>query len=574
MNRLADYLSLHLLRRIDLRQRLAAAFVLLALLPLAIAGYLACAETTRAATARTRLYASEVLRQVAANIQLEMARMESDSEAMVLSDRVQAALTQYAGDKQMERSAARSDLTRVLLERYGAFDFINQKYFLDQDNKIMDTQVFSTLGRGVVRFVAHAPKLRGRPYWGVYDNGIGQNSLVLLRAIYNKSSNRLVGNLFIGVQPSHFAAIFEEVNLGSGGGLLMLDGQHGTPLAKAPASAADPMVEPALAADIKRSLLRNQASGSALYPAKGAQGGYLALYAQVAGTSWFVVGTIPLETLAADTQALREQLVLVGLACLAAALALALLVARSIARPLDALAHGMHATGTGDTAARVQAEGEDELTALAQAFNQMAGRVDRQHRLLEQRASEHTRELAAANGKLAVLSMTDGLTGIANRRRFDDALAAELQRATRAHSPLALVMLDLDFFRNYNELYGHQQGDACLRRLARLLESHTRRAGDLAARYGGEEFALIAADTDSQAALALADKLRAGFEALQLPHEGSPLGCITISIGAAVVVPDEALTPALLARLAEQAVQRAKEQGRNQVVLADRRVEL
>ena len=574
MNRLADYLSLHLLRKIGIRHRLVGAFVLLALLPLAIAACISYVESTRAIAARARLYATEVVRQVATNIQLEMAKMESESEAMVLSDRVQTALTQYAGDNQMERSAARADLTRVLLEHYGSFDFINQKYFLDQDNKIMDTQVFSTLGRGVVRFVIHAPKLHGRPYWGIYDNGIGQNSMVLLHAIYNKDNNRLVGNLFIGVRPTHFSAIFEDVNLGSGAGLLMLDGQDGTPLAKAGGDAADPVIEPALAADIKRSLLHNQASGSAAYPAKGAQGGYLAVYSQVAGTSWFVIGTIPFEALTTEAQAVRDQFVLVGLLCFAAAIALAALIARSIARPLDALVHSMRETETGNYAKRMQAEGKDELTVLAQKFNEMASKVDQHHLLLEERVVERTRDLAAANDKLAALSMTDGLTGIANRRRFDEALAAELQRAARSRSPLALVLLDVDFFKTYNDLYGHQEGDACLRRLARLLESHTRRAGDLAARYGGEEFALIAADTDTAAAVALAGALRAAFEALQLPHEGSPLGCITASFGVAVVVPDEDSTPEALVRMADQAMYRAKGQGRNQVVLAGRKAEV
>ena len=100
-------------------------------------------------------------------------------------------------------------------------------------------------------------------------------------------------------------------------------------------------------------------------------------------------------------------------------------------------------------------------------------------------------------------------------------------------------MLDVDFFKNYNDCYGHQEGDDCLRRVAGLLQSHARRASDLAARYGGEEFVLIAADTDADSALALAETIRAAFEALQLPHERSPLGCVTASIGVVSLVPDE-----------------------------------
>jgi diguanylate cyclase (GGDEF)-like protein len=181
---------------------------------------------------------------------------------------------------------------------------------------------------------------------------------------------------------------------------------------------------------------------------------------------------------------------------------------------------------------------------------------------------ERTRDLAEANDKLAALSMTDGLTGIANRRRFDEALEKELQRAARAHAPLALLMLDVDYFKRYNDFYGHPRGDACLRRLAALLQSHARRGGDLAARYGGEEFALIAANLDPEGALALAEAIRAEFEALRQPHERSPLGRVTASIGVVALVPDEADSGEAMLRMADQALYRAKEQGRNQVAMA------
>ena len=166
--------------------------------------------------------------------------------------------------------------------------------------------------------------------------------------------------------------------------------------------------------------------------------------------------------------------------------------------------------------------------------------------------------------------MTDALTGIPNRRRFDDVLASELNRAVRSGQPLALMMLDVDFFKNYNDHYGHQDGDACLRKVARLLHSHARRASDLVARYGGEEFVMLAADTDADSALGLAETVREALEALGLPHVKSPLGCVTTSIGVVVLVPDEAQTPEMFLRMADKAMYRAKEQGRNRVVLAGR----
>jgi diguanylate cyclase (GGDEF)-like protein len=228
----------------------------------------------------------------------------------------------------------------------------------------------------------------------------------------------------------------------------------------------------------------------------------------------------------------------------------------------------MRATEGGNYTNRVTPEGRDELTVLARQFNEMAAKVDRHHLQLEERVGERTRDLAAVNDKLAALSMTDGLTGIANRRRLDEVLAQELARAARARAPLALLMIDVDYFKPYTDCYGHPQGDACLRRLAALLQSHARRASDLAARYGGEEFVLIAADLDPDAALALAEAIRADFEALGQPHERAPLGRVTISIGVVALVPQASTGPEEMLRMADQALYRAKEQGRNRVAAA------
>jgi HAMP domain-containing protein len=431
MKRLADYLSLHLLRKISIRYRLVGAFMLLCLLPLVLAGVISYAESTQAIAERTRLLSTEVVKQVAKNIELEMAKLEADSEALVLSDRVQHALAQYAGGDEAQASVARRELMRALLERYGSFDFINQKYLLDRDNRIIDTQVFANLGRGVIGFVENAPKLMGRPYWGAWDNAAGQTSLVLLRAIHNKADNRPAGSLFLGVRPSHFAAIFDDVDLGSGSAVSVLDAETGKTVVRA---LERPGAAPAaaLAAELRRSLQRGQRSG---FVGAGARlpGDQLAAYAQVADTSWFVVSTIPLSTLTTEAQSVRDKSILIGLAGLAISLALAALLARSIAAPLERLAHSMRAAEGGDYANRVTPEGRDELTVLARQFNEMAGKVDQHHLQLEERVNERTRDLAEANGKLAALSMTDGLTGIANRRRFDEVLGQELQRAARAH---------------------------------------------------------------------------------------------------------------------------------------------
>ena len=185
---------------------------------------------------------------------------------------------------------------------------------------------------------------------------------------------------------------------------------------------------------------------------------------------------------------------------------------------------------------------------------------------LEARVRQRTHELEDSNSKLATLSQTDGLTGIANRRRFDEVLAAEWSRAGRSGQPLALAMLDVDYFKAYNDTYGHQCGDDCLRAIADLLGNNVRRAGDLAARYGGEEFVFIAPMTDRDSALNIAEAIRRSLEQLALPHATSRFSVVTASIGVAVVVPGQTDTPQSLLQMADAALYQAKQQGRNQVV--------
>ncbi len=189
-------------------------------------------------------------------------------------------------------------------------------------------------------------------------------------------------------------------------------------------------------------------------------------------------------------------------------------------------------------------------------------------RRLEQRVAERTDELRLVNARLEAMSATDGLTGIANRRRFDEALQAEWTRAMRLGQPLALAMLDVDYFKRFNDLYGHQAGDDCLRRVASSIAGLALRGGDLVARYGGEEFVLIAPMSDGASARLMADKVCAAVAALGVPHQGSHVGSVTVSIGVAALVPQPGQGQELLLRAADLALYQAKAQGRNRVVLA------
>ncbi|RFO94867.1 hypothetical protein DIC66_21265 [Rhodoferax lacus] len=179
------------------------------------------------------------------------------------------------------------------------------------------------------------------------------------------------------------------------------------------------------------------------------------------------------------------------------------------------------------------------------------------------------RQLEARNRQLDLLSNTDSMTGIANRRRFDEALIAEWQRASRNGNELSLLMVDIDHFKKYNDHYGHLAGDACLRRVAQVLLQCTRRAGDLAARFGGEEFVMLLPAADVSRALEVAEKCMVDMQLMGLPHAASPTSpTLTVSIGVACLDDPARFSPVALINAADAALYRAKAAGRARYALA------
>lgn len=175
--------------------------------------------------------------------------------------------------------------------------------------------------------------------------------------------------------------------------------------------------------------------------------------------------------------------------------------------------------------------------------------------------------LAAANVQLARLARQDGLTGLANRRAFDEAFAQELARAAREDRTVGLIIADVDKFKIYNDTYGHPAGDEVLKRVGATLASIAQRPGDLAARYGGEEFAAVLADTGGGGARQVAEAFRAAVEAATLPHAGSTTGYVTVSVGVVAVRPAHgSLQPVDVLRQADEALYAAKAAGRNRVI--------
>ncbi len=181
-----------------------------------------------------------------------------------------------------------------------------------------------------------------------------------------------------------------------------------------------------------------------------------------------------------------------------------------------------------------------------------------------------TRKLDDANQELTRLSSLDGLTGIPNRRQFDDTLLREWRRSSRQRRPLSILLCDVDFFKQFNDGYGHQVGDECLKAVARTVQSVLRRPADLAARYGGEEFAVILPDTELTGAVQVAEAVRSSVEGLRITHRFSRgSGVVTVSVGVASTTPAPGETDSAgLLKRADDALYQAKQAGRNRIAAA------
>ncbi len=212
---------------------------------------------------------------------------------------------------------------------------------------------------------------------------------------------------------------------------------------------------------------------------------------------------------------------------------------------------------------------EEERQAVVTLNRELEQDIERR-RLVESDLREAKTRAESLAERLEKLSALDGLTGIANRRRFDQTLQREWSRALRSQKPLALVLGDIDYFKEYNDRYGHQAGDAALRQLAQLLERSARRGGDLAARYGGEEFTLLMPETTLSQAVKMADLVRESLQQLGVPHDASKAAhVLTASFGVTAMVPTEESSPAQLVKAADDALYAAKAQGRNIVLTSD-----
>lgn len=301
--------------------------------------------------------------------------------------------------------------------------------------------------------------------------------------------------------------------------------------------------------------------------------------AQLDGPGWYFVTVYPKALLAKDATAAAQFVMLSGLIALMLEMTLLYRVLqREVASPLCELVTTTEqlAQGDFDRSTRhppsILKERIDEIGQLSRAFDSMAQQLQDLFEHQESRIAERTAQLQSVNNELERLSRCDDLTQLANRRCFDETLTQELQRQQRTQQPLSLLLCDIDYFKQYNDNYGHPAGDQCLKIVAQYLQGSTRRATDLAARYGGEEFAMILPATALVDGVALGQQLCDRIHQAQLPHDGSPISpWLSISIGVATsgdprAPSSQVLSAEAIIAAADQALYEAKQNGRNRVV--------
>jgi diguanylate cyclase (GGDEF)-like protein len=243
-------------------------------------------------------------------------------------------------------------------------------------------------------------------------------------------------------------------------------------------------------------------------------------------------------------------------------------VDRLVIRPIRALQVGVRRIGEGALATRVPELRGAELEELSRRVNAMASALQSDQQTLEATVASRTQELREANERLRQLAVTDGLTGVFNHRRFQEAIHVEILRSQRHSRSMGLLIIDVDHFKRVNDVLGHPAGDALLRRLAEVLGLELRQT-DLLARYGGEEFAVILPETPRSEVIQVAERMRSAVELQLNSSDASWPITVTVSVGAAVF-PEDGGTAEELIVAADKAMYLAKQQGRNRVNAAGR----
>jgi diguanylate cyclase (GGDEF)-like protein len=306
------------------------------------------------------------------------------------------------------------------------------------------------------------------------------------------------------------------------------------------------------------------------------------------GLDWSIVIVVP----EADVMSrIHVGTLSTALFCLTAALIVILLnsvISRWLSRSIKNLNEASQNIARGNFGQKIADPGIQEFSILANSFDQMSQEIQQSRRQLEeysrsleQKVQERTQdledeiarravmemELQAANRELEEMAYLDGLTHIANRRQFDERLQQEWCRMQRDNLPLSLIICDIDYFKQYNDAYGHSEGDGCLRQVAQAVYACARRASDLSARYGGEEFVALLPNTPDAGAVQVAKSIQQLVKSLRIPHIRSEVShVVTLSFGIATMMPSNQNSPEELILRADRALYKAKQAGRDQIL--------
>jgi len=284
------------------------------------------------------------------------------------------------------------------------------------------------------------------------------------------------------------------------------------------------------------------------------------------GLHWLLVTIIPRSDFMKEIDENRRITLLLSGCTLILSIIVGIISANYISQPIERLNQASGDIAEGKLTSTVIVTQIAELQNLADSFHFMAHQLKNAFETLENKVKERTEELLIANEKLELIANLDGLTQIANRRRFDQYLQLEWQRHLREKQPLTLILIDIDYFKRYNDYFGHQQGDECLQKVAQTIASIPKRSSDLTARYGGEEFAVILVNTDIQGGVTIAEEIRGAIASLKIDHPQSEItNHVTLSLGVFSIIPDYNNTIEDFIKTTDQALYFAKSQGRNRI---------